>query len=401
MSTHERLEALLSRCACDEKALADIMYLFAEPAHGSPTAPAPFHTTDVLRFFEQLPLAVMVRGLDDQRLLFANAAMHQLSHDEQLSIGQASCLHSVLALQKQVCLYCRELAVQLKAEPNRVFDWEVYHLGREEWYTVREWRLLWHDGRPAQLSLVRPRPDPHQEGSALALANESEKLHEFANVIVDASQNFRSALAVISTAAALLKIMPDTATEDREASHAQIQARIHGLTTLMDRLVMLAELESHAISLERGVKLYTVIEELMVRFVQPAHQRHIRVMVDTEPDLPLVVASRKYLLEAFSCLVDNAIKYNREGGRVDVGLQRWGDHLRFSVHDTGMGIEAEALPHIFAAFYRAKPYQKPAGLGLGLTIAKRIAEHHRAQLTCESTYGVGSRFVFDLPLAPP
>jgi signal transduction histidine kinase len=96
-------------------------------------------------------------------------------------------------------------------------------------------------------------------------------------------------------------------------------------------------------------------------------------------------------------LLDNAIKYTPEGGRVDVVLEGNGTLVRLKVRDTGVGIPADLLPRVFERFFRADPARSEAGTGLGLAIAKWIADVHRADLSVESEVGGGSCFTVAFP----
>jgi len=102
-------------------------------------------------------------------------------------------------------------------------------------------------------------------------------------------------------------------------------------------------------------------------------------------------------------LIDNGIKYNRPGGNVSVtlGLESEGNEARLVVEDTGIGIPAEALPHLFDRFYRVDKARSRdvGGTGLGLAIVKRVAEAHGGTVTAESKPGKGSRFTVALPVA--
>ncbi|HKO23701.1 MAG TPA: ATP-binding protein, partial [Chloroflexota bacterium] len=100
-------------------------------------------------------------------------------------------------------------------------------------------------------------------------------------------------------------------------------------------------------------------------------------------------------------LLDNAITYNRRGGTVVVTLGRAGDQAVLEVRDTGPGIPAGDLPHLFARFYRGRGAGVAAeGSGLGLAIASGIVRAHRGRLHVHSEPGVGSCFSVLLPLAP-
>ena len=98
-------------------------------------------------------------------------------------------------------------------------------------------------------------------------------------------------------------------------------------------------------------------------------------------------------------LVSNAVKYNHEGGRVDIEVKVGEDELNVAIRDTGRGIAEEDLPHIFEKFYRVDdPEQQTKGTGLGLSIAKHIVEIHGGAISVHSVRGQGSTFTFTLPL---
>ena len=114
-----------------------------------------------------------------------------------------------------------------------------------------------------------------------------------------------------------------------------------------------------------------------------------------------VLADRDRLLQVFSNLVGNGLKFTPEGGRVRIRANLNGDRaVRFSVDDTGPGIPAESLPHLFELFWQARDRRATLGTGLGLSIARGIVEAHGGSISVESTPGEGSTFTFTVPVAP-
>jgi signal transduction histidine kinase len=99
-------------------------------------------------------------------------------------------------------------------------------------------------------------------------------------------------------------------------------------------------------------------------------------------------------------LIDNAMKYTPQGGSISVRLAAEGGAAVLTVRDTGIGIGPEQLPHIFDRFWRADKIRsrEMGGAGLGLSIARVIAEHHGATITAESELGRGSTFTVAVPL---
>ena len=108
------------------------------------------------------------------------------------------------------------------------------------------------------------------------------------------------------------------------------------------------------------------------------------------------------LRELLLNLVDNAIKYSKPGGTVELNVECAGTSARLLVKDQGIGIESEALPFIFDRFYRADAARAhvKAGTGLGLPICKWIAESHQGHIEVQSTVGQGSTFTVILPSSP-
>ena len=100
-----------------------------------------------------------------------------------------------------------------------------------------------------------------------------------------------------------------------------------------------------------------------------------------------------------SNLVGNAVKFTPREGVITITADGLDAEVRFSVIDTGAGIPAEQLPHIFGRFWQARTSDR-RGIGLGLAIAKGIVEAHRGRIWVESSVGLGSTFYFTLPTTP-
>jgi signal transduction histidine kinase len=112
-----------------------------------------------------------------------------------------------------------------------------------------------------------------------------------------------------------------------------------------------------------------------------------------------VLADRERMLQLFTNLVGNALKFTPAGGSVTACADLVGDRVHCTVSDTGPGIPAEQLPHLFDRYWQAR-HNDRRGVGLGLAIAKGIAEAHGDALTVTSTVGRGTTFTFSLPIAP-
>jgi len=110
---------------------------------------------------------------------------------------------------------------------------------------------------------------------------------------------------------------------------------------------------------------------------------------------------RERLEQAVAILLDNAVKYTAEWGKVSVSTTRRDSGVMLEVSDTGNGIPEEDLPYVFERFYRADETRAARGAGLGLSIARQIAEAHGGSLSVESEAGEGSTFTLRLPRNGP
>ena len=121
------------------------------------------------------------------------------------------------------------------------------------------------------------------------------------------------------------------------------------------------------------------------------------ITLRVKPDLfvPSVMGDRQNLERAFTAILDNAIKFSPQGGKVEIRLRRKGDQVGVEISDQGIGIQPEILPHIFERFYRMDKSggQLFEGLGLGLAITKQVIEQHKGHLDVVSTPGKGSTFI--------
>ena len=129
-----------------------------------------------------------------------------------------------------------------------------------------------------------------------------------------------------------------------------------------------------------------------------AKEKKIRIDVDCGPDIEAMV-NEPLLEQAVVNLLDNAIKYSDEGGKVDVAVSRHSDSITVEVRDEGCGIDKEDIPRLFERFYRVDKARsrKLGGTGLGLAIVKHIMQAHGGSVTVTSVPGEGSTFTLHLP----
>lgn len=143
-----------------------------------------------------------------------------------------------------------------------------------------------------------------------------------------------------------------------------------------------------------------LLSDVGTLFSPLARERGIQ-LVFMKPDVECVVlCEAERLMQVFSNLIGNALKFTPTGGRVKAGVAHCGETVEFFVEDNGPGIPPESLPHVFDRFWQARETQSH-GVGLGLAIAQGIVRAHGGDLRVESEPGRGARFVFHLPGIPP
>ena len=147
------------------------------------------------------------------------------------------------------------------------------------------------------------------------------------------------------------------------------------------------------------VQLLDVVKRLAPEMRVKARWRAVNLELDLPSSLPLINANYADIEHLVANLLNNAIKYTNPGGRVTISLREEGNKVIGTVADTGIGIAAEDIPKIFSGFYRAEAAKKidSYGTGLGLPIAKRVAEMYGGELKVESELGKGSKFSFIFP----
>jgi signal transduction histidine kinase len=182
---------------------------------------------------------------------------------------------------------------------------------------------------------------------------------------------------------------------------AIIKANTDRLYTLVESMLDVSRLEKGALQIHpEPVKIDVLLQDMVNARMKDVEAKKQAMSIDIEGILPLVMADRRRLKDVFNNIIDNAIKYTQEGGRIQVGARDEGKMLHVWVKDNGIGIPLENLGRLFDRFHivtRNDLSHQVDRLGLGLPISKGIIEAHGGRIWVESQVGKGSVFHIDLP----
>lgn len=229
-------------------------------------------------------------------------------------------------------------------------------------------------------------------------------------LIANVSHDLRTPMASIQGNVEALRLRFDRLDDAQRARALEtIGGNLAHLDRLVERMLVLSRLDAgQAVLQPEEFSIVELSESVLRRCEHLALPGGLRLALDAPARLPLVLADPLQVTQVLQNLVENAIKFNRPQGSVTVALAEAGGRVRVSVADTGQGIDAADLPHVFERFYtgdaaRTRRGEAPGHLrhssGLGLAIAAKVVEAHGSRLEVDSRPGEGATFSFHLPAA--
>lgn len=230
-----------------------------------------------------------------------------------------------------------------------------------------------------------------------------DSLSDMMRLIQSAFEKEREFMSNVShellTPVSILQTRFENMLQDPALGHAhslkivESQKTLYRLRNTVKTLLLIANIENEQYLRDETVSLASVLADVTNELEDRLAQRDIKLLEDLQPDYVVPQANRTLLFTLLFNLISNAVKYNRWGGSIVVEGKPENGGYRLSVTDTGPGIAAQHLPHLFDRFRRFQAgASAPEGYGLGLPIAKTIAEFHSAPLTVTSTEGKGTTF---------
>jgi len=215
------------------------------------------------------------------------------------------------------------------------------------------------------------------------------------------SHDLRSPLSAISMCAQVLK----GGTEQSSADRLELLEAIIDSTTMMNTLIQdlldVSVIDSGHLRVDPALRpVAPLIAQAVELLERAAGERGVELRTGVPDDFPDLFVDDVRFVQVLSNLLSNAVKFTDPGGRITVSATVVGEDAHIAVSDTGIGIPAHHLPHLFDRHWHAKRAGRTGGTGLGLAIARGIVEAHGGRIRVDSTEGIGTTFTFTIPVAP-
>jgi two-component system sensor histidine kinase CiaH len=207
--------------------------------------------------------------------------------------------------------------------------------------------------------------------------------------VSDASHELKTPLTTIMTEAEVLYRDKNTKKEEYREFAKNVMDDVKHLNNLVISLLDTAKLDHNALKINKTeVNIVEIVRSTAAKFEKIAKKKKVEINISAESESCVKTTDKELLHRTLSILIDNAIKYNKENGKV--GIKICLDKIEIA--DTGVGINPESLVKIFDRFYRESEDRNEKGFGLGLSIAKQLSELLNIKLTAESEKDKGSIF---------
>jgi PAS domain S-box-containing protein len=236
-----------------------------------------------------------------------------------------------------------------------------------------------------------------REREARAAAEAAARARD--DVLGIVSHDLRNPLNSIAICASALLESPEPTVEERRKILQGIQHSAEWMDRMIQSLLDVVSIEAGRMALEqRDEAPAAILAQTAEIFAVVARDRGVALEMWAAPGLPAVRADAERVLEALANLLSNALRFTEPGGRIRLHAECDPAGVRFAVEDTGAGIAADDLPHVFDRFWQ-KRRGGERGIGLGLAIVRGVVEAHGGELRVESMPGKGSQFSFTIPAA--
>lgn len=232
--------------------------------------------------------------------------------------------------------------------------------------------------------------DSHRE---IQKANRTQR-----RFLADVSHELRAPLTIMLSSLELVDKVGDSDPDFHQDALADMRLEVQRMARMVTQLLIMARTGSDAAAANRPLLVGELVADLCRQWTRNNGQATLECHELEELSDAVVNGNEDYLRQLFMILLDNAFKFTADSGTVQVHGALIAERARITVTDTGSGIAATDLPFVFDRFYRNRDGNNRQGMGLGLSIARHIAQQHGGTVEVESELGRGSRFTVILPL---
>ena len=232
--------------------------------------------------------------------------------------------------------------------------------------------------------------------SKLSNQKVEEERASIKEIVSDISHQTKTPLANILLYSQLLE--EQKLDENSQKLVSEIIKQSEKLDFLIQSLVKTSRLETGTFQLiPESQKVSTVLEDIIRQAKQKSEKKKIEIVLEDFPDSIKAVYDKKWTSEALYNILDNAVKYSREGSSIHVHVIAYELFVCIEISDKGMGIAEEEIPFIFQRFYRGKNVKEEEGVGIGLYLARQVIEGQKGYIKASSKPEQGSSFFVYLP----
>jgi two-component system phosphate regulon sensor histidine kinase PhoR len=266
-------------------------------------------------------------------------------------------------------------------------------------------REITASGRELEVSAVPLQDEVDETNGVVVLVHDITQRKRLDEVrkdfVANVSHELRTPLSILRGYIETLRENPETSAKELSRILEVMERHSKRLGLLVEDLLSLAQLESPDPNLQLSdVNLEELFDNIVRDWEKALAEKRLKMIVDLPAGLPKIRADDTRLQEILYNLLDNAVKYSSEGGKIHLRATKRDGEIVISVGDTGVGIRQEDLPRIFERFYRVDKARsrEVGGTGLGLSIVKHIAQLHGGSVEAESVPGQGTTIHVVIPM---